>query len=164
MPRGVYDRGEKAETDEAKASGREVNGVFFTDEELAVIAEDAKKAFEAKRRKAALAKALADEEKRLEKEFGLSTLEGDLNEPVTIMVDLPENSDRIMIDQEVIQNGQLITRPRHVINSILEIMWRGQVAQHNLDGKTREEFYRRQRPIAVSPGGAAFTQETVRLS
>ncbi len=132
------------------ASELDLNAGLLTEDDLAEIKKAAAAQFIKERKQAARSVALRQEVANLERRHGKRMLGGHLDDMVSIVVSLPENSSEVIIDQERIAHGMRLTRPRHVINSILETMWRGQMADHNLSGKKRDEFYRAQRPVEVT--------------
>lgn len=144
---------------------------LLSSKEIAEIKAEALKQFTAERKKIARAKMIQAEIQALRAKHGPDPLGGCLDDMVTFVLDLPDTGggpnpagEGLIINQEIRHNGSSITVPRHVANSIMETMWRGAVAQHNLDGKTRAEFYRRQRPVVVTRSGAEHSDETVRVS
>lgn len=135
------------------AAEMDLNAGLLTEEDMAEIKAAALAQFNKERKAAAKSAALRNAVADLERVHGKRMLGGHLDDLVSITVNLPENSAEVIIDQERIAHGSVLVRPRHVINSILETMWRGQVADHNLSGKKRDEFYRRQRPVEVTKSG-----------
>jgi hypothetical protein len=85
---------------------------------------------------------IADEMERLRREEGKRTGAVDQDEPVTFTVDLAEFSDRLRINGKEYFHGYTYTEPRHVFNSLREIMFKGHLHQANLDGKDLSTFYR----------------------
>lgn len=146
--------------------------VLLTEEDLAAIREEATKLFFEERKAKARKQAIRQELAALRRQHGDAAVFGNhLDDIITIMVDFPDgfgdfkgDGQGLIINQRRIENGKPFTGPRHVVNSIMESMWRAQVADHNLSGKTRDEFYRRQRPVQMDKQGASFVQtEGVRI-
>jgi hypothetical protein len=77
----------------------------------------------------------------------------DKDEMVDIMIDLAEFSDRISLNSTEYYHGYSYAVPRHVADTLREIMQRTYHHQSAIDGKSLEEMYRRAAPVAISPTG-----------
>lgn len=132
-------------------------------DEAAAVAE-ARRQFRERQVKAARAAVIKAEIDRLEREARLQTTDGRMLEMVTFTLDLPEGSDeyggRTIVDGKMHYNGEEITCTRAEAASYLEMMWRGQLHEQSLHGQSRTEFYRRQKPVAVTAHGAAHVEAT----
>ena len=139
--------------------------VLLSEDDIAAIKREAENIFFEERRKKARQMAIKGELASLRRAHGDAQVFGNhMDDIMSIMGDLPLNSDAIIINQRRIENGKMFTGPRHVCASILETMWNGQKAEHNLSGKTRDEFYRAQHPVVMTKQGSFVDQtETVRI-
>ena len=86
----------------------------------------------AKSKKKALDEVIAAETRRLE----LATGDHYLDEQLWITMDLAPHSDRIVIDNQVYLQGHTYKRPRHVINSLREMMQRGWDHEADIKGES----------------------------
>lgn len=135
---------------EMDPAGHDLHAVL-TNEEVLEARAAARKQLLAKQRKVAREALIADEMLRLEREEGMTTGSGVLDEMVTIVMDLADHSPCITVNGEPFWHGHSYTRPRHVANSLREQMQRGWVHQHVLDGKSIAESYQRKRFTQLSP-------------
>lgn len=126
---------------------------ILTDEDIVaakkVAAENVHKAL----RDAELKRIVAEEEDRLRKVEGQRTGKADMDETVKVFIDLAEFSDRITLSFTDYFHGHSYDVPRHVANSLREVMQRTHRHQMEIDGKSLDEMYRRTAPVALSPGG-----------
>lgn len=114
-----------------------------------VAAENVQKAL----RDAELKRIVAEEEARLRRLEGQRTGKADKDEMVDIFIDLAEFSDRVTINMVDYYHGYTYPVPRHVADTLREIMQRTHRHQMEIDGKSHEEMYRRTAPVALSPTG-----------
>lgn len=97
-------------------------------------------------RDAMLAEALAD----ARREAGMSTGDSAKDEIVDCTLDLAEHSDRITLNGMAYWHGQTYPVPRHVADTLRDIQFRGWAHQFEIDGKGKDEFYRRHRGTVLS--------------
>lgn len=114
-----------------------------------VAAENVQKAL----RDAELKRIVAEEEARLRRLEGQRTGQADKDEDVEIFIDVAEFCDRITLNMVDYFHGYRYTVPRHVADSLREIMQRTHRHQMEIDGKSHDEMYRRTAPVALSPTG-----------
>lgn len=118
---------------------------LLTDEEVAAAKAAARKLVDEGRRKAAL-KAVTDEEtKRLEREEGMRTGVGVKDELVSIRIDLAEHADRIILNGTAYFHGYTYKVPRHVADSMRDIIAQTHKHQDQVDGKSLTQHYQNQR-------------------
>lgn len=95
----------------------------------------ARKRLEAERTKAAMKFVEDQETDRLRLEEGL-VVGGIADEMVNIIVDLAEYADRIVINHKPYFHGRTYAVPRHVADSMREIMFNTFRHQNDIDGKS----------------------------
>lgn len=124
---------------------------------------EARERVNAAMREAERERVIAQEMEAIKREEGQRTGRADMDEPVKIHVDLAEFSDRLVINGTEYFHGYTYTVPRHVANSMREMMQRTHRHQHEIEGKSLEESYRRTSPKAFSAvtGGAVNVPEGV---
>lgn len=124
---------------------------ILTNAELRAAQASARSKVEADR-KAAAAKAVKDAEiERLKREEGLVTGSGPKDEMVSILIDLAEHSNRIVINQQAYHHGHRYTVPRHVADTLRDIMARGWEHQDEIDGKSKAQHYAAERQAQMKP-------------
>ncbi len=101
-------------------------------------------------KKAALDKIVEEETQRLQRLAGKKTGIADMDELVDVMIDLPEFCPDIRINGTIYNHGHEYSLPRHMANSLREIMQRTRRHQDVLDGKSMEETYRASKPVTLS--------------
>ena len=143
----------KALFDDEPATEQANTGSILSAEEIEaakkVAAENVQKAL----RDAELKRIVAEEEARLRRLEGQRTGQADKDEEVDILIDLAEFCDRITLNGTEYFHGHSYKVPRHVGDSLREIMQRTHRHQMEIDGKSLEESYRRGAPVALSPTG-----------
>lgn len=87
---------------------------------------------------------------RLRREEGKRTGVPDMDELVSVHVDLPEFCGSLRINGDVYHHGYTYTVPRHMANSMREQMQRTYFHQAAVDGKGMEEAMRRAQPKKLS--------------
>jgi hypothetical protein len=130
-----------------------VPGSILSKEEIEGAKELARENVDKARRAAELSRIVAEEERRLKRVEGQRTGLADKDEMVDIMIDLAEFSDRISLNSTEYYHGYSYAVPRHVADTLREIMQRTYHHQSAIDGKSLEEMYRRAAPVAISPTG-----------
>ncbi len=111
--------------------------------EVQAARDKARAAILAKQKKTATEALIAEETRRLEREEGLVTGDGVKDEMVTLHLDLAEHSGSIKINGTPYYHGQTYTVPRHVADTLREIMARGHGHQNEIEGKGMAERFRR---------------------
>lgn len=85
---------------------------------------------------------------------GLRTGDPAKDEPVSVTLDLAEHSSCITLNGAPYWHGFTYTVPRHVADTLREIMSRGHDHQNDLDGKGLSERGRKPRLTLISETGA----------
>jgi uncharacterized membrane protein affecting hemolysin expression len=121
-------------------------------------------AIEDEKRKQRIAAIMAEETERVRREQSLVTGVADKDEKVDVLIDHP-TQDRMIIDGAIYQVGHTYSMPRHQADSINAMMWAARLHEQSLDGSTRTDFYRKQKPILVGKTGVetAPASEMVRV-
>ena len=142
---------------EAKAEVS-ASDALLTDEEVAEVRAQARADAIAKvnkeKRKALLLKIAQEEEALVKAEMGQLSGEPQMDEIVSCPIELPEWSPDIKLNGMRYQAGVTYPVPRHVANTLMEIMQANRNLEHNLSGKKKSEYYRAAKPILVTPTGA----------
>lgn len=136
-----------------------VEGSRLTAEEIEAAKKVARENVEKAARQAEIEKIVAEEEARLKRIEGQRTGVADKDEMVHLFIDLAEFCDRITINGVQYFHGYAYDVPRHVADTLREIMQRTHRHQMELDGKGLEESYRRTAPVALSPAGQRALKE-----
>jgi len=127
----------------------------LTNAEYDAAVAEAQKRLDDAERKAAREKLIADSMDALRRERNALTGVVDLDEPVTITIDVAEYTDRIILDGEQFFHAATYTVSRHKAATINEIMFRSYMHQAQLDGKDPQEAYRRSHAQHVTKSGIA---------
>ena len=98
---------------------------------------------------------IAEEMQRFRAEEGKRTGQVDLDEEVSVTVDLAEFAAKITINGQDYWHGYTYQVPRHVYDTMRDIMFRGHLHQNALDGKDLATFYRKKAEPALSGKAAA---------
>jgi hypothetical protein len=122
---------------------------ILTAEEIAEIRAEARKKVEAERRSAARAEMLEREINAARRAAGLTT-GGPNDEMVNITLDLAEHSEDIKLNGCSYRHGGTYRVPRHVAETMREIMYRGWKHQNEVDGKSLSQFYQKARPYVLN--------------
>lgn len=123
---------------------------ILTNAEYRAAQETAAKKLAAERKKAAI-KAVEEEAlAALKREEGLATGDDAKDEIVSVTIDLAEHSRGIIVNFTPYWHGHTYEVPRHVADTLNEIMYRGWSHQFEIDGKTRTQFYQSRRDTVVS--------------
>lgn len=136
----------------------------LTNAEFLAAQESGRKKFEDERKKAAL-KAVSDQALAdLRYESNLRTGDGVKDEMVDVTIDLAEHSDNIKLDGRQYWHGRTYPVPRHVADTLRDIMARGWNHQDEVDGKNLADRHRANRQIATiskhAPGGKTISGST----
>lgn len=115
---------------------------LFTPEELADIKRDAEERVNKALREAEKERLIAKYMEERKREEGLRSGKPDLDEEVEIYVDLPEYAACLRVNNVEYWHGYKYTVPRHVANSLREMMQRAQQHQDIADGKDLAAQYR----------------------
>ena len=105
---------------------------MLTPDEIETARKTARDRVAAKSKKAALDEVIAAETRRLE----LSTGDNYKDEEIWVTMDLAPHSDRLVIDGTVYLHGHTYKRPRHVVNSMREMMMRGWDHEADIKGES----------------------------
>ena len=106
-----------------------------------------------------VAKALKDAEKeriireemeKFRREEGKRTGAVDKDELVNVTIDCAEFADRLCINGQEYFHGYTYEVPRHVYDTLRDIMFRGHLHQSTLDGKDLATFYGRKQSPTLS--------------
>ena len=85
---------------------------------------------------------IAEETLLIKRQDGKRTGKPDMDELVSLLVELPEFSASIRINGEVFFHGHTYKLPRHVAQGIRETMQNAQRHQMELDGKSKDHMFR----------------------
>ncbi len=126
---------------------------ILTNEEVYAARARAKKRVEDERRKAAMAAVEAEAAADIRREEGMIT-DSPADEVVTITIDLPEFSPGIVVNGRPYWHGHTYPVPRHVADSLREIMARANRHQElEIEGRKLGEFYRRPHHTTIGRAG-----------
>jgi hypothetical protein len=129
---------------------------ILTDEEIARAREIARERVSKALKEAETERLIAEEMQRIKAEEGKRTGQVDLDETVEVTVDLAEFAAKLTINGQDYWHGYTYTVPRHVFDSMRDIMFRGHLHQNALDGKDLATFYRsKQSPVLAGSDRAA---------
>src|SRR5579859_1770318 len=115
---------------------------LFTKEELAAIEAEAEETLRAALKEAEKARIKAEYIQRRKREEGLRAGKADLDEKVEIYIDLPEFANCLRVNNAQYFHGYRYEVPRHVANSLREMMQRAQQHQDVADGEDLAAQYR----------------------
>lgn len=125
----------------------------LTNDQVRAAKERARKRLEDEREREAIRQLEADEVQRLRLEEGMY-VGGLADEPVSITVDLAEHSGCISLNGTPYWHGHTYTVPRHVADTLRDIMFRGWVHQErDIEGKDLQRFYQRPHDTAITAAG-----------
>lgn len=135
--------------------GKEEPRAILSKDEIAAARRTARERVEKALKEAETERLIADEMEKLKREEGKRTGKVDLDEIVSVKIDCAEFADRLRINGQEYFHGYTYEVPRHVYDSMRDIMFRGHVHQARLDGKDPLLAYRQQAAPALSGGEAA---------
>lgn len=135
---------------EDEAEAEDLSHPILSPEEVKAAKAEARAQILAKQREAAKARLIAEETARLQREEGLTTGDAAKDEFVSITLDLAEHSDKITLSGTEYHHGFTYTVPRHIADTLREIMSRGHDHQNEIEGKGISERFRRPRATIVS--------------
>ena len=115
---------------------------LFTPEEIAALEREADKRVRDALREAEKERIIAGRIEQRKREEGMRSGKPDLDEQVTITVDLPEYAACLRVNNVQYFHGYSYTVPRHVANTMREMMQRAQQHQDIADGKDLAAQYR----------------------
>lgn len=127
---------------------------ILSNKEVEAARKEARERVEKERKSSAKARLIEEEINRLKNEEGLVTGSEEKDKLVHITIDLAEYVDRIMLNGVVYLQGQTYTVPRHVAQSMAEIMFNTWRHQNQVDGKDLRSFYQKKKGEGLS--GRAF--------
>lgn len=96
-----------------------------------------------------------EEMEALRREEGKRTGQADKDELVKVTIDCAEFADRLRINGQEYFHGYTYDVPRHVYDSMRDMMFRGHLHQNALDGKDLSTFYRTKQQPTLSGKVAA---------
>lgn len=114
---------------------------ILTDKEIADAKAKARADIMAAKKKDAREKLIAAETKRLQTEEGLTTGNAFSDEIVNITIDLPIFCKELLINQVPYHQGRNYSVPRHVADTLRDMMFRAWEHQSTIEGKSKSEFY-----------------------
>lgn len=126
---------------------------ILSNEELAKAKAEASRRIMEARHKAAYDRAVAQEEDRLRTEEGLTTGDPVRDAIVPITIDLPRFADKLMVNGPmgmIYWQGQTYSVPRHVADSLCEIMFNAWKAEDNMEGRDLLQQFRQKRASAIN--------------
>lgn len=131
---------------------KRLHQILSNDDLAKAKAEAARRVMEA-RHKAAYDRAVAEEEERLRTEEGLTTGNPIRDEIVNITIDLPRFGNNLMVNGPmgmVYHQGMTYPVPRHVADSLCEMMFAAWKAEDNMEGRDILQQYRQKRSSAIN--------------
>lgn len=134
-----------------KAEGRPILTAKEIEEARRIARERVEKAL----KEAEKERIIAEEMQRFKAEEGKRTGKVDLDEEVQVTIDLAEFANKISINGQDYWHGYTYTVPRHVYETMRDIMYRGHLHQNALDGKDLATFYRKKAEPQLSGKVAA---------
>ena len=140
---------EKPDKKAAPKSTERLHSILSNDEVLEV-RKEARAKLEKERVAAAKKELLAKETQRLREEEGLVVSNSVGDEMVSITIDLPPYAARILVNGNAYWHGHTYTMPRHVANSLRETMYRGQMHQQEIEGRSITEARNNARNTVIS--------------
>jgi hypothetical protein len=126
---------------------------LLSEEEIEGIRQQARKIVARDRKKAAMDALLEKELEAIRGKEGMRTGDPIKDEIVNIMIDVGLSSDSITVNGKKYFHGEQATVPRHVAESLREIMWRTQMHEQDISGKPLATFYQRARHTEISRAG-----------
>lgn len=126
------------------------DGAILSQADIEQIREKARKTVLAEMKKSAAAALLEQEIVNARREMGFQTDDDRKNEMVFCTIDLAEHSTCISINSFNYWHGQTYKVPRHVADTLAEIMARGHRHQDELDGKSLRQHYQKPRADVIS--------------
>jgi hypothetical protein len=141
--------------DELFGEGGDEPRSILSKEEIEKARKLARERVEKALKEAETERVIAQEMARMRAEEGKRTGKADLDEEVKVTVDLAEFAAKLVINGQEYWHGYTYTVPRHVYDSMRDIMFRGHVHQAHLDGKDPLLAYRTQSAPALSGGEKA---------
>ena len=128
---------------------------ILTDEEIAEAKRIARDRVEKALKEAEKERIIREEMEAFRREEGKRTGKVDLDEQVSMTVDLAEFANKITINGVDYWHGYTYEVPRHVYDTARDIMFRTHLHQNNLDGKDLATFYRSKAAPVLSGRQAA---------
>ena len=128
---------------------------ILTDKEIEEAKRVAKERVNKALKEAERERIIAEEMQRFRAEEGKRTGHVDLDEEVSVTIDLAEFASKITINGQDYWHGYTYQVPRHVYDTMRDIMFRGHLHQNALDGKDLATFYRKKAEPALSGKVAA---------
>lgn len=146
--------------EDVMGGGEEVRlHTILSNDEVRAAQASARKKVEAERRLAAIAQLEAEETDRLRIEDGLTTGIDLMDEIVDITVTLAPYAEKISINGPLGKHywhGKTYAVPRHVANTLQEIMQRMNRHEDQTEGRSIEQMYARKRDTAINARSGAI--------
>lgn len=130
------------------------DSVELSDADKARIRAKVVKAIAADRKKALERQLEAQIEEELRGKEGMLTGDPEEDRIVNVMIDVGENTDRIVVNGKAYFHGVSYELPIHMARSLQEIMFRSQMHEHGITDKPLSSFYQKPRHTVVSRRGA----------
>lgn len=132
---------------------------ILTNEEVAKAKASARDKVQAEQRKAALKQVEAEETVRLRREEGLTTGIGVKDEIVSLTIDLPPFAACLRVDfDREFHHGHTYQVPRHVADSLREMMDREWKHEDEVKGRSLSEHYGAARNVKLNGVTGAKTE------
>lgn len=147
------DGGESHDVEPVKAT--ESARPILTDEEIARAREIARERVAKALKEAETERLIAEEMQLIKAEEGKRTGKADLDEEVAVTIDLAEFAAKLTVNGQDYWHGYTYKVPRHVYDTMRDIMFRGHLHQNALDGKDLAAFYRGKQAPSLSGKVAA---------
>ena len=109
--------------------------------EIEAIKSKAKQNILKAKKKDAEERLLEAETQRLKNEEGLTTGNAHADEVVGIAIDLAQFAPSILINNQPYHHGRTYTVPRHVADTLRDVMYKTWGHQAEIDGKSKSAFY-----------------------
>jgi hypothetical protein len=140
---------------EPEAEKAEESRSILTDKEIEDAKRIARERIEKALKESEKERIIAEEMRRFQAEEGKRTGKVDLDEEVSVTIDLAEFAAKLTINGQDYWHGYTYTVPRHVYDTMRDIMFRGHLHQNALDGKDLATFYRKKAAPQLSGKVAA---------
>ena len=128
---------------------------ILTKEEIAKAKQIARERVEKAMKEAETERVIAAEMEKMRRAEGKRTGAPDKDETVEVTIDLAEFAAKLVINGQEYWHGYTYKVPRHVYDTMRDIMFRGHAHQATLDGKDLATFYGRKQAPTLSGKVAA---------
>lgn len=117
------------------------NAPLLSEAEIAAIKLQARQDILKAKKADARAELLKAETQRLRVEEGMTTGNAHSDEIVNITIDVAQFAPNILINNQPYWHGHTYAVPRHVADTLRDVMYRTWGHQAEIDGKSRQAFY-----------------------